>query len=84
MSQSRKVSLLEAATNVAVGYGLAIVTQMIVFPWFGIEAALEDHLALGLAFVAVSLVRSYMLRRLFDRIAVGGLSRHDRRDDSTR
>ena len=40
MSQSRKVSMVEAATNVAVGYGLAIVTQMIVFPWFGIEAAL--------------------------------------------
>ena len=84
MSQSRKVSLLEAATNVAVGYGLAIVTQMIVFPWFGIEAGLEDHLAIGLAFLIVSLVRSYVLRRLFDRIAVGGLSRHDRRDDSTR
>lgn len=84
MSQSRKVSLLEAATNVAVGYGLAIVTQMIVFPWFGIEAGLEDHLAIGLAFVAVSLVRSYVLRRLFDRIAVGGLSRHDQKDDSAR
>jgi hypothetical protein len=84
MSQSRKVSLVEAATNVAVGYGLAIVTQMIVFPWFGIEAALEDHLALGLAFVAVSLVRAYVLRRLFDRIAVGGFSRHDPMDDSAR
>ena len=84
MTQSRVMSLVEAATNVAVGYGLAIVTQMIVFPWFGIEAALEDHLALGLAFVAVSLVRSYMLRRLFDRIAVGGLSQHDLRDDSAR
>ena len=42
--------------------------------WFGIEAALEDHLALGLAFLIVSLVRAYVLRRLFDRIAVGGLS----------
>jgi hypothetical protein len=84
MSQSRKVSLVEAATNVAVGYGLAIVTQIIVFPWFGIEAALEDHLAIGLAFVIVSLTRAYALRRLFDRIAVGGLSRHDPRDDSAR
>lgn len=84
MSQSRTISLVEATTNVAVGYGLAIITQMIVFPWFGIEVALEDHLALGLAFLIVSLVRAYVLRRLFDRIAVGGLSRHDPKDDSTR
>lgn len=84
MTQSRTISLVEATTNVAVGYGLAIITQMIVFPWFGIEAALEDHLALGLAFLIVSLVRAYVLRRLFDRIAVGGLSRHDPMDDSAR
>jgi hypothetical protein len=65
MTQSRKMSLVEAVTNVAVGYGLAVVTQIIVFPWFGLEAALGEHLAIGMAFVGVSLVRSYLLRRLF-------------------
>jgi hypothetical protein len=65
MKQSRMMSLVEAVTNVAVGYGLAVVTQIIVFPWFGLEAALGEHLAIGIAFVAVSLVRSYLLRRLF-------------------
>jgi hypothetical protein len=65
MKQSRMMSLVEAVTNVAVGYGLAVVTQIIVFPWFGLEAELGEHLAIGIAFVAVSLVRSYLLRRLF-------------------
>ena len=65
MTQSRLMSLVEAVTNVAVGYGLAVVTQIIVFPWFGLEAALGEHMALGMAFVAVSLARSYLLRRLF-------------------
>jgi len=65
MTQSRLMSLVEAVTNVAVGYGLAVVTQVIVFPWFGLEAALGEHMAIGVAFVAVSLVRSYLLRRLF-------------------
>jgi hypothetical protein len=65
MKQSRLMSLVEAVTNVAVGYGLAVVTQIIVFPWFGLEAALGEHMAIGVAFVAVSLVRSYLLRRLF-------------------
>jgi hypothetical protein len=65
MTQSRKMSLIEAVTNVAVGYGLAVITQIIVFPWFGLEAALGEHMAIGMAFVAVSLARSYLLRRLF-------------------
>jgi hypothetical protein len=68
MTQSRAMSLVEAATNVVVGYGLAVVTQIVVFPWFGIEAALGEHLAIGLAFVGVSLARGYLLRRLFETI----------------
>ena len=65
MKQSRLMSLVESVTNVAVGYGLAVVTQIIVFPWFGLEAELDEHVAIGMAFVAVSLARSYLLRRLF-------------------
>jgi hypothetical protein len=66
MAQSRVMSLIEAATNVVVGYVLAIATQLAVFPLFGIEAALGEHMAIGLAFVAVSLVRGFLLRRLFE------------------
>ena len=66
MKQSRAMSLIEAATNVVVGYALAVATQIVVFPWFGIETGLSKHLTIGLAFVGVSLLRGYMLRRLFD------------------
>lgn len=69
MNQSRAMSLIEAATNVIVGYGLAIATQIVVFPWFGIEAALSEHMAIGMAFVGVSLARGYLLRRLFEWLA---------------
>lgn len=67
MTQSRRMSLSEAITNVAVGYALAVVTQMLVFPWFGLHASIGDNLALGLVFTAVSLMRGYTLRRLFTR-----------------
>jgi galactitol-specific phosphotransferase system IIC component len=70
MTQSRAMSLIEAATNVVVGYVLAILTQLAVFPLFGIAAALGAHLAIGLAFVGISLVRGYLMRRLFERISV--------------
>ncbi len=68
MTQSRIMSLIEAATNVAVGYVLAILTQIVVFPWFGLNANLMEHLTIGVAFLGVSLVRGYLLRRLFERI----------------
>ena len=66
MKQSRTMSLIEATTNVVVGYVLAIATQLAVFPLFGLEAAFGEHLAIGAAFVAVSLARGYLLRRLFE------------------
>ena len=67
MSQSRLMSVVESVTNVAVGYGVAVGTQLAVFPLFGIEASLSDNLAIGAIFTVVSLVRSYALRRLFNR-----------------
>ena len=68
MKQSRIMSLVETATNVVVGYVLAISTQIVVFPWFGIKTGLPEHLTIGLAFVGVSLARGYLLRRLFERL----------------
>jgi hypothetical protein len=73
MTQSHAMSFIEAATNVVFGYVLAIVTQIAVFPLFGIEAALADHLAIGLMFLGVSLVRGYLLRRLFETIRMRSL-----------
>ncbi len=63
------MSLIEAATNVALGYVLAIITQIVVFPWFGLNANLTEHLTIGIAFIGVSFARGYLLRRLFEGIA---------------
>ena len=65
--QSRRQSLIEAITNVAVGYALAVLTQIVVFPWFGLKVSLNDNLAIGAIFVIISFLRSYALRRLFER-----------------
>jgi hypothetical protein len=71
-TQSRRASLVEATTNTVVGYALAVVTQIVVFPVFGIEADLSAHLGIGVAFVAVSLVRGYALRRFFEWLRLRG------------
>ena len=64
--QSRAMSAVEAVTNVLVGYGIAVVTQVLVFPLFGLTASLGDNLPLGIVFTAGSLIRSYALRRVFN------------------
>lgn len=70
MRQSRRMSLLEALTNVAIGYGVAVATQIAVFPLFGLEVSLSDNLAIGGLFTLVSIARSYAVRRLFEAIRV--------------
>jgi len=68
--QSRLMSAIEACANVAVGYGIAVGTQIIVFPLFGIDVSLSDNLVIGLMFTAISLGWSFLLRRAFNRLWV--------------
>lgn len=74
MKQSRLMSLVEAATNVVVGYGVAVATQILIFPIFGLHTTLAQNLKLGLIFTLVSIARSYALRRLFEGIRVANHS----------
>lgn len=68
--QSRWMSLMEAATNIIVGYGLAVLTQILVFPLFGLSVSLGENLRIGIVFTLLSLIRSFALRRAFELIAV--------------
>ena len=68
MSQSRRMSAIEAVANVCLGYGVALCAQLAVFPMFGMTVSLGDNVAIGAIFTAVSLVRSYAVRRLFNAI----------------
>lgn len=70
MRQSKRMSFMESLTNVAVGYGIAVGTQFMVFPVFGLEVSLADNLVIGSIFTIVSIIRSFTLRRLFEEIRV--------------
>ncbi|MFM2354267.1 MAG: hypothetical protein RLZZ528_3 [Pseudomonadota bacterium] len=64
-AQSRAASIFEALANVGVGFVVAVLTQHAVFPRFGLIIPARDHLVIGVVFTLVSLLRSYLLRRLF-------------------
>ena len=66
--QSRAQSLIESVTNVLIGYFVAVVSQIVIFPIFWIHVGIVDNLLIGLYFTAVSLVRGYFVRRLFNRV----------------
>ena len=68
MKQSRLMSLVESIANVAVGYGVAVVTQILIFPIFGLHTTLAQNLKMGAVFTVVSLARSFALRRVFEAI----------------
>ena len=70
MKQSRLMSLVESLANVLVGYGVAVATQMLVFPLFGLAVTVFENLLIGLIFTVVSIVRSYALRRSFEALVV--------------
>lgn len=66
--QTRLQSLFEAFLNVAIGYGVAVGAQLLVFPLFDIIVPLSSNLLIGALFTAVSLARSYCVRRLFNHL----------------
>lgn len=65
--QSRLHSAIESTANVVVGYLVALLSQISIFPWFGIAVSLTDNLLIGAWFTVISLARSYVLRRWFNR-----------------
>ena len=66
MEQSRLGSLIEAWFNIVIGYGVALLSQLAVFPMFGINVTFSTNLWIGAWFTVISLVRSYIIRRWFN------------------
>ena len=66
MKQSRRMSFVESLINVSLGYGVALVAQILVFPLFGLAVSITDNLLIGAIFTIISICRSYALRRMFE------------------
>lgn len=66
MSQSKKHSVFEAITNIIVGYWINFLANMTVLPMFGFDISFEQNLKIGAIFTIISLVRSYLLRRIYN------------------
>ena len=66
--QSRKHSIAESLTNIAVGYAVNFLANLVIFPVMGWELTVGDNLTIGVFYTAVSLARSYLLRRAYNHL----------------
>ncbi|MDN3621326.1 hypothetical protein QWY81_17800 [Polaribacter undariae] len=64
--QTKKQSLVESITNTAVGFGISLAATFLIFPIVGVESTGTKNVLITIFFTAVSITRSYLLRRYFN------------------
>lgn len=72
MSQTRLGSFAEAWANIAVGFGVNYVANLVILPMVGLpRPGLGQNFVMGCLFTVVSLVRSFAIRRWFNGLKWG-------------
>lgn len=67
MSQTRIGSFVEAWANIAIGFGINFSANLLILPRFGFHSLTAGKaFGIGLVFTAISLARSFILRRYFN------------------
>lgn len=66
MNQTRLQSLIETCCSTAIGYVVAIASQLVLFPLFDIHIELSTNFVLGAWFTVISVARGYVIRRWFN------------------
>ena len=68
MKQTRRKSLIETVVQTVIGLGTSILLQVILYPVMGIPVTIQQNLIITTVFFAVSIVRGYIVRRIFDEL----------------
>ena len=68
--QKKSHSALEAIFNTIIGFGISMTANLLVLPLFGYKVGIAQAFWIGIIFTFISIARSYVLRRLFNRIMV--------------
>lgn len=69
--QTKLGSFAEAAANIAVGFAINWAANLLILPLFGFNITGSQAFNMGLIFTAISLARSYVLRRYFNGLRFG-------------
>lgn len=69
--QTKFGSFIEAWANIIVGFTINFFANLAVLPLFGLAVTPSKAFGIGVIFTAISLVRSYVLRRWFNGLKFG-------------
>ena len=64
--QSKKQSLIETLTSVFVGWLIGVILNLTILPLFDYNITVVDSLWVSLIFTVVSVIRGYVVRRIFN------------------
>lgn len=64
--QSKKWSAIEVVAGVIIGFIIALLTQLVVFPLFNIATSFGENFTIAGIFTVVSIIRGYFIRRFFN------------------
>ncbi|MBC7619109.1 MAG: hypothetical protein H7293_09000 [Candidatus Saccharibacteria bacterium] len=65
-SQTRLGSLIEACINVAIGFAINFVANIVILPLIGFHITVGQNLFIGVLYTVISVARSYVVRRWFN------------------
>lgn len=68
MKQSKKQSLTETVISTFIGLAVSLITQIVVFPLYGMEVSFNQNIQITIIFTFVSIARGYLVRRYFNNI----------------
>ena len=71
-SQSHVHSWLETLSNTTIGFAVSFTMQAVLYPLYGIHVSVWGNLGLTGIFTAVSIVRGFFVRRLWNWVHVRG------------
>jgi uncharacterized membrane protein (DUF485 family) len=67
MKQSKNKSLIETLTQTFSGLVFSFIIQLILYPLMGIPVTIGQNVIITTVFVLASIVRGYVVRRIFNR-----------------
>lgn len=66
MNQTRLGSLIEVCINIAIGFSINWVANILILPLYGFHVTGGQAFSMGLIFTVISVVRGYVIRRWFN------------------
>ena len=68
MEQRKLGSFVESLANIVIGFTINYVANITVLPALGVGISHKQALLVGVVFTVISVIRSYYVRRMFNKI----------------